>query len=111
MWWKVREKDGPYYMRSTECVQFEGRLSHDLDQWLVAGGAVEGETELEVAFEGDGVGEFDGDLGEGEVGEGADGFDDEGIEVVVGVFELDRDGFAGEEIKAGGEEYDAGALV
>ena len=56
-------------------------------------------------------GEFDGDLGEGEGWEFADVFDEEGVEVVVGVFELDGDGFAGEQINAGGEEHDARALI
>ena len=86
-------------------------LSNDADEWFVAGDAVEGEGELVVAFEGDRVGEFDGDLGEGEGWEFADVFDEERIEVVVGVFELDGDGFAGEQINAGGEEHDARALI
>ena len=98
-------------MRFTQCVQFEGRLSDDADQWLVAGRAVEGEGELVVAFYCDGVGEFDGDLGEIEIREFADVFDEEGVEEVVGVFELDGDGFAGEQINTGGEEHDARALI
>ena len=72
---------------------------------------MEGEGELKVAFDRYRVGEFDGDLGEGEGWEFADVFDDEGVEVVVGVFELDGDGFAGEQINAGGEEHDARALI
>ena len=72
---------------------------------------MEGDADLEVAFDRYRVGEFDGDLGEGEGWEFADVFDDEGVEVVVGVFELDRDGFAGQEINAGGEEHDARALI
>lgn len=54
---------------------FLWRLSHDVDQWLVAGHAVEREGELEVAFGGDGVGEFDDDLREVEGWELADVFD------------------------------------
>ena len=50
------------------------------------------EGELVVAFDGDGVGEFDDELGEGEVGDGEDGFDDEWVEVMVAVFKLDLDG-------------------
>ncbi len=42
-------------------------LSDEADQWLVAGDAAEGEGDLVVAFDHDGVGEFDDDLGEGEV--------------------------------------------
>ena len=72
---------------------------------------MEGEGELKVAFDRYRVGEFDGDLGEGEGWEFADVFDDEGVEVVVGVFELDGDGFAGKQINAGGEEHDARAVV
>lgn len=86
-------------------------LRNNADQWLVAGDAVEGETELEVAFDCDGVGEFDGDLGEREVREFVDVFDEEGVEVVIGVFELDGDRFAGEQVYAGGEEHDARALI
>ena len=72
---------------------------------------MEGEGELEVAFHCDGVGEFDGDLGEIEIREFADVFDEERVEVVVGVFELDRDGLAGQEIDAGGEEHEARAVI
>ena len=72
---------------------------------------MESNTDLVVAFHRDGVGEFEGDLGEGEGWEFADVFDEEGVEVVVGVFELDGDGFAGQEINAGGEEHDARALI
>ena len=67
-------------------------LSKDGDQWLVARDPAEGDAELVVAFEGEGVGEFDGDLGEGEGWEVADVFDDEGVDSMVGVFELDGDG-------------------
>ena len=91
--------------------KYPRQLTNDADQWLVAGDAVEGETDLEVAFDRYRVGEFDGDLGEGEVWEFADVFDDEGVEVVVGVFELDGDGFAGDQINTGGEEHDARALI
>jgi len=90
---------------------FLWQLPNDADQGLVAGGAVEGETDLEVAFDCDGVGEFDGDLGEIEIREFADVFDDEGVEVTFGVFELDLDRFAGQQINAGGEEHDARALI
>ena len=67
-------------------------LSHNAKQRFVAGGAVEGEGDLVVAFGNDGVGEFDDDLGEGEVGDGEDGFDDEWVEVVIVVFKLYLDG-------------------
>ena len=53
---------------------------------------MEGEGDLVVAFECDGVGEFEDDLGEGEVGEWEDGFDDEWVEVVLAVFKLRLDG-------------------
>jgi hypothetical protein len=95
-------------------VPFLWQLSNDANQWFVAGRAVEGEGDLVVAFGDDGVGEFDDDLGEGEVGDGEDGFDDEWVEVVLGVFKLCLDGgggFAGQEIDASGEEHDAGALI
>ena len=62
------------------------QLAHDPDQRFVAGRAVEGEGDLVVAFHCDGVGEFDDDLGEGEVGDGEDGFDDERVNVMFGVF-------------------------
>ena len=90
------------------------QLPHDVNQWLVAGYAVEGEGDLVVAFDCYGVGEFEGDLGEGEVGKREDGFDDERIDVVIAVFELCLDGrgrFAGLEIDAGGEEHDASAMI
>ena len=45
-----------------------------------------------VAFEGDGVGKFDGDLREVKARDFADVFDDEGIEAMLAVFELDLDG-------------------
>ena len=90
---------------------FLWQLPNNGDQWLVAGDAVEGETDLEVAFDSDGVGEFEGDLGKGERWEFADVFDDEGIQVMIAVFELDADGFAGQEIDAGREEHDAGAMI
>ena len=85
-----------------------------MNQWLVAGGAVEGEGDLVVAFDCDGVGKFDDDLGEWEGWDGEDRFDDEGIDVMLAVFELDLDGggrLAGQEIDAGGEEHDARALI
>src|SRR3954447_10006536 len=57
------------------------QLSHDVDKWLVAGDAVVGEGELVVAVDCGGVGEFEGDLGEREVGNGNDRFDDERVQV------------------------------
>ena len=68
------------------------RLSKEADQRFVAGDAAEGEGDLVVAFEGDGVGEFDGDLREVKVRDFADVFDDEGIDAMFAVFELDLDG-------------------
>ena len=62
------------------------QLSDDVNERFVAGGAVEGDGDLVVAFEDYGVGEFDDDLGEGEVGILEDGFDHEWIDVMVAVF-------------------------
>src|SRR3569832_692403 len=73
---------------SNDDCAFAMTLSNDADQRFVAGGAVEGEGDLMVAFDCDGVGKFDDDLGDGEVWEGEDGFDDEWVEVMVAVFEL-----------------------
>ena len=102
---------GTYRSVSDFCASL---LSNDADQGLVARGAAEGEGDLVVAFEGDRVGEFDSDLREGEVGEFANVFDCERVDVMLAVFQLDVNGcsgFAGLELDSSGEEHDARALV
>ena len=108
-----RERHKDVFIVVTSCA-FLWWLSNDADQRFVAGRAAEGEGDLEIAFDCDGVGEFEGELGEGEVGDGEDGLDDERVEVMFTVFKLDLDGcggFAGLEIDSGGEEHDAGAVI
>ena len=67
-------------------------LSHDTNLWFVPRCAAEGEGDEEGAFGFDGVGEFYDDLGEVEARDFADVFDNERVDVVLGVFELDHDG-------------------
>ena len=69
-----------------------GLLSNDADERFVASDSAEGEGELVVALHRDGVGEFDDDLREVEVGDFANVFNDQRVDVMVAVFELDCDG-------------------